>query len=272
MHYVVRRVVSLFLFLGGGSEVMMFPKYKSVRLVGEALRRLVMRVWDRDEGLCVVCGRWVEEGTKPHHEPPKSQGGEDIEGDLLLLCDFCHYERHHGRRSREVKEEILEVKRRLGYCKHREVESAEEGFAITGEDGDISCTGVAFTSSERDEFFDGVDQVGGRAIDADKGITRPNDGRSGQGVARKQGSQVAGRSRKEESSGYPKSGSGSVKGKATIRRSKDGHGNDQGKARRGKENSEFGGKRCVRSTKKRGRPAGKIKISNAEIRNKTLKS
>lgn len=73
-----------------------FPKHKQVRLHGQALKKLVEAVYERDRGCCVNCGCYVPEGTKPHHVIFKSHGGGDTENNLVTLCNICHYKVHHG--------------------------------------------------------------------------------------------------------------------------------------------------------------------------------
>lgn len=84
----------------------MFSKHKHVRLRGEALRSLVDAVYERDQHKCVVCGRWVEEGHKPHHVIYKSHGGGDELGNLVLLCDACHHEIHCGKNTVELRDKL----------------------------------------------------------------------------------------------------------------------------------------------------------------------
>lgn len=83
---------------------MMFPKQKPIRLHGEALRRLVSEVFERDNHSCIICGRFVEDGVKPHHEPPGAGRKSDELNKMVLLCNECHYQRHHGLHSGEIKE------------------------------------------------------------------------------------------------------------------------------------------------------------------------
>jgi hypothetical protein len=90
----------------------MFPKRKVVRLEGKALADLVKRIYERDGGCCVRCGMGVPEGTKPHHEPFKSQGGQDIEEDMFLLCGGCHQMRHISPGYMQSIKEFL-VKRKV---------------------------------------------------------------------------------------------------------------------------------------------------------------
>lgn len=73
----------------------MFQKIKRTRLKGKALKKLCEEVYWRDDGLCVNCSRFVELGVKPHHEPLKSQGGQDRLEGLVMLCNSCHYLRHN---------------------------------------------------------------------------------------------------------------------------------------------------------------------------------
>ena len=73
----------------------MTPKVKRIRLKGEPLRRLCEAVYERDDCRCVKCSRYIEPGVKPHHEPLKSQGGQDRLEDMAMLCNDCHYARHN---------------------------------------------------------------------------------------------------------------------------------------------------------------------------------
>ena len=57
---------------------MMMLKTKKVILTGKKQRLLHEEVYQRDGGCCAICGAPVPEGVKAHHEPPKSQGGQDI--------------------------------------------------------------------------------------------------------------------------------------------------------------------------------------------------
>lgn len=44
-------------------------------------------VYDRDNGLCVVCGR---PGNPEAHYVPRSRGGLGIEQNIVTLCRECH--------------------------------------------------------------------------------------------------------------------------------------------------------------------------------------
>ena len=50
-------------------------------------------VYDRDNGLCVVCGR---RGFPDAHYVPRFKGGLGIEENLVTLCRECHDKFDHG--------------------------------------------------------------------------------------------------------------------------------------------------------------------------------
>lgn len=58
-------------------------------------------VWERDGGLCVNCGTWMN--TMPNaHYIPRSRGGLGIEENIVTMCRDCHdlYDNgSHGERS-----------------------------------------------------------------------------------------------------------------------------------------------------------------------------
>lgn len=85
---------------------MRYSKPKRQKLSGKALKELVVLVYERDQHKCAVCGKWVEDGVKPHHVIYKSHGGDDRLENMVLLCNECHYQVHHGLRSAEVKDKI----------------------------------------------------------------------------------------------------------------------------------------------------------------------
>lgn len=89
-------------------EVNVLSKTKLIRLKGQALRELVSKVYERDDHRCIICGRWVQEGEKPHHEPCGEGRKSDELGKMVLLCYECHYKRHHTGQAREIKEQIFE--------------------------------------------------------------------------------------------------------------------------------------------------------------------
>ena len=84
----------------------MLKKTKQIRLSGKKLATLVKLIYERDKHKCVVCGKWVEDGHKPHHVVYKSHGGSDVAENMVLLCDDCHFEVHHGANCIATKDKI----------------------------------------------------------------------------------------------------------------------------------------------------------------------
>ena len=50
-------------------------------------------VYDRDNGLCVVCGR---RGFPDAHYVPRFKGGLGIEENIVTMCRVCHERFDHG--------------------------------------------------------------------------------------------------------------------------------------------------------------------------------
>lgn len=68
------------------------------------------RVWARDGGLCVICGR---PGAPNAHYIGRAQGGLGIEENILTLCADCHrlYDQTaHRERLREYLTDYLRGK------------------------------------------------------------------------------------------------------------------------------------------------------------------
>ena len=91
----------------------MIPKTKIIKLSGSKLAELNSAVYERDNGCCVVCSRYVESGTKFHHEPCGAGRKSDEITKAVLLCGECHYKRHHTGEARVVKEKIEEYLHKL---------------------------------------------------------------------------------------------------------------------------------------------------------------
>ena len=82
----------------------MIPKHKQVRLKGKAMQELVKAVYERDQHKCVNCGKWVDEGVKPHHAYPGSSTFDTAE--MARLIDYIVSEcKDYGIETRP-KEEI----------------------------------------------------------------------------------------------------------------------------------------------------------------------
>lgn len=50
-------------------------------------------VYDRDEGMCVICGR---PGLPEAHYIPRSKGGLGIEQNIVTMCRDCHRDMDQG--------------------------------------------------------------------------------------------------------------------------------------------------------------------------------
>ncbi len=242
---------------------MMFPKAGNVRLAGDLLRRLVMQIWDRDDGLCVVCGRWVEEGTKPHHEPPKSQGGQDREEDLFMLCDGCHYERHHGRKGQDIKSRVLEVRSRLY---ESTIQECDDPLPVAGQCDVGDAQTFVDRDPEWDELSDRGKEKAGRKGNACKGAGdcggRGSDQRIDGVGAGVQSSQC----REEVSPSSDRSG-GEACGVQLVSQGNTGRSKTVGEDKRTrKEAGNARSDRPTKSRKKPGRKPSKWGASNAEIR------
>lgn len=86
---------------------MMFPKATKVKLKGKKLKALNEEVYKRDQGCCAICGIEVERGVKMHHEPQGALKSDEIDK-VMLLCNECHYQRHHTDKCNELKYECIE--------------------------------------------------------------------------------------------------------------------------------------------------------------------
>ena len=95
---------------------MIFAKSKRVRLKGRALSRLNSAIHTRDHDRCVVCGAWVHPSVKFHHEPCGVDKSDEIEKGVVL-CRECHFERHNGKNSQEIRKKIVDYLKGLyGKC------------------------------------------------------------------------------------------------------------------------------------------------------------
>jgi len=52
---------------------------------------------------CCICGTW--QYLQIHHIIFRSQGGSNNYENLVLLCNTCHYQIHHGLKSKEYQEQ-----------------------------------------------------------------------------------------------------------------------------------------------------------------------
>lgn len=68
-------------------------------------RKQRIKAIERDEGLCVLCGRLASD---VHHIVFRSQGGTNAETNLACLCRDCH-ELAHGVKAKEVRQRLKEL-------------------------------------------------------------------------------------------------------------------------------------------------------------------
>ena len=76
------------------------PKIKPVRLKGNKRTKLKKDVYDRDEGLCQRCGKWLPRTIDGawhfllcahlSHKIPVGKGGSDTMENCEILCFDCH--------------------------------------------------------------------------------------------------------------------------------------------------------------------------------------
>ncbi|MGL6016164.1 MAG: HNH endonuclease [Selenomonadaceae bacterium] len=70
-------------------------KHKKTRLTGKPLAALNQKIYERDGGCCIICGRPVPEGSKFHHVR-QAADKEDTMDNGVLLCYECHQQAHSG--------------------------------------------------------------------------------------------------------------------------------------------------------------------------------
>ena len=68
-------------------------------------QKVKKEVYERDNGLCVVCHR---QGMPNAHYIPRSQGGLGIKENIVTLCPQCHHEFDHGMESERYEKVIRE--------------------------------------------------------------------------------------------------------------------------------------------------------------------
>jgi len=92
------------------------------RIIDSAAQRVKL---DADPN-CRVCS---DRATDPHHILLKSQGGDDIEDNIMPLCFDCHRRYHNGKVNLWLKpKELIYILDRMGrekgieYLKRRRIE------------------------------------------------------------------------------------------------------------------------------------------------------
>ena len=69
-----------------------YPKKpKPLKKPSPAWTRRVDELYDREDGHCQSCGKWLNRNeANPHHRKTKGSGGTDDLENLDLLCYWCH--------------------------------------------------------------------------------------------------------------------------------------------------------------------------------------
>ena len=84
---------------------MQLLKERRVKLKGKDLKKLNDDIFERDNHKCIVCGQWVEDGVKFHHEPNGGKKSDEINKGVVL-CNDCHVKRHFTAQCNEVKQQV----------------------------------------------------------------------------------------------------------------------------------------------------------------------
>ena len=74
------------------------PRRPRLRLDPDAYRTLRESILERDHWRCQSCGCLV--GLEVHHVQSRRQLGDDIEQNLITLCQSCHRKAHLGKTKR----------------------------------------------------------------------------------------------------------------------------------------------------------------------------
>lgn len=90
----------------------MLQKKKRVKLYGQKLKKLNQNIFERDNYRCIVCGKYVDDSHKFHHEPCGQDKSDEMCGGVVL-CDSCHRLRHDSGRLKEIKARCEEYLRSL---------------------------------------------------------------------------------------------------------------------------------------------------------------
>jgi len=64
---------------------------------------------------CGICNSWQIEPT-PHHIIKRSSGGSGHYSNGVFLCSKCHYQIHHGLKSKEYEERTYKYITDLSKC------------------------------------------------------------------------------------------------------------------------------------------------------------
>lgn len=90
----------------------MLQKKQRVKLYGQKLKKLNHDIFERDNYTCIICGAYVSDEHKFHHEPCGIEKSDELSGGVVL-CDQCHYERHNTDKLKEIKTKCEDYLRSL---------------------------------------------------------------------------------------------------------------------------------------------------------------
>lgn len=68
---------------------------KDIKSLLDMSKRTVTKILKRAGAACSICG-WNDAVCDVHHIIPKSQGGTDDNGNLIIICPNCHRKIHSG--------------------------------------------------------------------------------------------------------------------------------------------------------------------------------
>lgn len=77
---------------------MKFPKPHTTRLKGKAMEQLRRECFERDKGICQVCGKYAswEQGHMAHVKSRGAGGGDTLDN-VKWKCPYCHICKEHGK-------------------------------------------------------------------------------------------------------------------------------------------------------------------------------
>ena len=70
----------------------------------EIAKEVKIKVYQRDNQNCILCGRYVNVENACCHFIARSQGGLGIEQNILTLCSSCHTKFDNSEHRQELKE------------------------------------------------------------------------------------------------------------------------------------------------------------------------
>jgi 5-methylcytosine-specific restriction endonuclease McrA len=69
-------------------------------------KSIKVKVYERDSGCCIICGKPVYEENACCHFVPRSAGGLGIEQNIFTGCQECHERFDHSTERRKIYESI----------------------------------------------------------------------------------------------------------------------------------------------------------------------